>query len=80
MEIIEIGKVLDVYPYEGCVNLRVKGERTGIEYVGCAHQVIGRMPAVYENVAVERSDVKESGYAFKFNREGACASLVVLPA
>lgn len=77
VEVIEVGKVLDIYPYDGCVVLRVKGLRTGIEYQGCTHQVRGRMPAIYENVVIERADLEKDKYAFRFSRETGVTCAIV---
>lgn len=67
VEVIELGRVMDVYPYEGCVTYRVTGLKTGIEYLGCRHQIIGQVPGVFEVVSIERSDPKVD-YAFKFSK------------
>lgn len=79
-EVIEFGKVLDIYPFDGCIVLRVKGLRTGIEYQGCKHQVVGRMPAIYDTVAIERADLEKDEYAFRFSREGVTCDIVAPPA
>jgi hypothetical protein len=65
-EVIEYGKVLDVYPEHGCVQLYVLGLRTGIEYAGCVCQCKGRHPLVREEVVIERGDAREE-YAYYFN-------------
>lgn len=68
MSEIEQGRVLDIYPDMGCVQYRVRGVRTGIDYVGCAHMLVNVRPAVYDMVTIESRDVVKDGHAFIFSK------------
>lgn len=65
-QVIEFGRVVDIYPDAGRVMLRVLGERTGIEYLGFKdEQVVGPCPCIGGKVTIERNE----GYpAFMFSQ------------
>lgn len=69
-QVIEFGRVMDIYPDYGCTQLRVKGERTGIEYVQCICHLRGHCPAVYGRVIVEHGPKCEGRSTHVFSTEG----------
>lgn len=72
IQAIEFGRVVDLFPDMGKVMLRVRGERTHIEYLGSlSEQMIGPCPCIGGRVLIERND----GYpAFYFSQPQGVAA------
>ena len=46
--------MLDIYPDYGCTQIRVRGLRTGIEYLSCVCDLHGACPKIFDTLVIMR--------------------------